>query len=528
MNILGLSNIFKNVPEFFIPVRLDNRGRIYCMADYLNYQGIELAKSLLLFSKGEKIIKSNNLSIDYLKLFGANCFGNGVDKKSYNARVKWVNDNEYDILNFRNGKLIKEAESKLLFIAFCFEYSNYHNSLSSNDNFYISYFPIQLDATCNGYQHLSLLTGDEPLAGKLNLISGDNDEMPEDFYSFIGLKINDYLEIRKIDENNNKKNYLSSNKDLDTPEYKIIEKNIQSCDRLLKLNKNRSLVKSPIMTKPYNASLYTMIEYVKEKFTKVTKTFNNENHLFEKIADSLKSTDKIFYVYNLENNVVLTEYDFNVFVTTLEKVVYTEFPKLKEFNEYLNKVSKICVALNITITWPLPTGLNVNQYYVDSEAIRLRPFKYKKNTFNIKVLKKNVVNKQKQIRALMPNLVHSLDAASLCLIVDMFSQEMRNKSVPFNFFGIHDCFAVTANNVPNLIKIIKLVYIKIYSDNLYLETFDNAIIESIRYQFGIDAFDNENKIIKVNGDQYQYPDINKVIVGQIQACKIKNANFIIN
>jgi len=54
MNILGLAFIFKNIPEFFIPVRIDNRGRIYCMADYLNYQGIELAKSLLLFSKGEK------------------------------------------------------------------------------------------------------------------------------------------------------------------------------------------------------------------------------------------------------------------------------------------------------------------------------------------------------------------------------------------------------------------------------------------------------------------------------------------
>ena len=123
----------------------------------------------------------------------------------------------------------------------------------------------------------------------------------------------------------------------------------------------------------------------------------------------------------------------------------------------------------------------------------------------------------------MPNLVHSLDAASLALLLDSYFNDGLQ-----NIFTVHDCFAVTANNVPNLIKIIKLVYIKIYSDNLYLETFDNAIIESIRYQFGIDAFDNENKIIKVNGDQYQYPDINKVIVGQIQACKIKNANFIIN
>ncbi|KZV77888.1 DNA/RNA polymerase, partial [Exidia glandulosa HHB12029] len=145
MNILGLALIFKNVPEFYIPVRLDNRGRIYCMVDYLNYQG-------LVFSKGEKIYKYDKQSIDYLKIFGGNCFGNGIDKKSYNERVEWVNNNEEDILNFRNGNLIKKADSKLLFIAFCFEYINYHNSLFSNETSYISHFPIQLDATCNGYQ----------------------------------------------------------------------------------------------------------------------------------------------------------------------------------------------------------------------------------------------------------------------------------------------------------------------------------------------------------------------------------------
>jgi len=44
------------------------------------------------------------------------------------------------------------------------------NYLFINENMYISHLPIQLDATCNGYQHLSLLMGDEPLAGQLNLI----------------------------------------------------------------------------------------------------------------------------------------------------------------------------------------------------------------------------------------------------------------------------------------------------------------------------------------------------------------------
>ena len=57
MNILGLALLYKNIPEFYIPVRIDNRGRVYCMVDYLHYQGIELAKSLLLFSRGEKINK---------------------------------------------------------------------------------------------------------------------------------------------------------------------------------------------------------------------------------------------------------------------------------------------------------------------------------------------------------------------------------------------------------------------------------------------------------------------------------------
>ena len=528
MNILALATLFKNIPQFYIPVRLDNRGRIYCMSDYLNYQGIELAKSLLLFSKGDRVFKSNKESINYLKIFGANCYGNGIDKKSYQNRINWVNDNLDDILNFRNGKLIKEADSKLLFIAFCFEFNNYYQSLKSNETSYISYFPIQLDATCNGYQHLSLLMGDESLAGYLNLVNDDPESIPQDFYSFIGLKLNDYLNLRLSDENNKKEKYMSANKYLDNEEFLNIEKNIQSCERLLKINKNRSLVKTPIMVKPYNASLFRMIEYIKENFKKITKVFNNENGLFESIQNSLNSKDNIFYVDDSGNNIILTNNDFFIFITTLEKAVYTEFPKLRELNEYLNRIASICTYLNISITWTLPSGLNVKQYYEDSEAIRLRPFKYKKNTFTIKVKKKNVINKSKQIRSLMPNLIHSLDGASLSLIVNMFYIDSFKNSKVFNFFGIHDCFAVTANNIPNLIKFIKLVYIKIYTDDNYLRRFDQGIIDSIKAQFGDDSFDDINKTIKINEDVFDYPDVNKIIVGTIKASKINKSTYLIN
>jgi DNA-directed RNA polymerase len=81
-NILGLANLFSQLHEFYLPTRIDFRGRIYCISEFLNYQSNELAKSLLLFSKGEQIKKSDVKAIEYLKAYGANCFGNKLDKKS--------------------------------------------------------------------------------------------------------------------------------------------------------------------------------------------------------------------------------------------------------------------------------------------------------------------------------------------------------------------------------------------------------------------------------------------------------------
>ena len=135
------------------------------------------------------------------------------------------------------------------------------------------------------------------------------------------------------------------------------------------------------------------------------------------------------------------------------------------------------------------------------------------------------VNRRKQIRALMPNLIHSLDAASLCLIVDMFSQDKSNK---INFFAIHDCFAVTGNNVINLIKFIKLVYINLYSDNSYLEIFDQSIINSIKLQYGNESFDDNKKLITVNGVTFKYPNVKEIFTSKINALNIEYSKYIID
>ena len=62
--------IFRKVPFFYLPIRLDYRGRLYYVTEYLNYQGIELAKGLLQFSIGEKVYLNDDIAIKYLKIFG--------------------------------------------------------------------------------------------------------------------------------------------------------------------------------------------------------------------------------------------------------------------------------------------------------------------------------------------------------------------------------------------------------------------------------------------------------------------------
>lgn len=72
--ILHIADLYKNFPSIYFPVKLDQRGRLYCVPPYLNYQSSELSKALLLFSSPGKINKNNLDDISYLTTFGIGCF----------------------------------------------------------------------------------------------------------------------------------------------------------------------------------------------------------------------------------------------------------------------------------------------------------------------------------------------------------------------------------------------------------------------------------------------------------------------
>jgi len=130
----------------------------------------------------------------------------------------------------------------------------------------------------------------------------------------------------------------------------------------------------------------------------------------------------------------------------------------------------------------------------------------------------------------MPNLIHSLDAAALALLANYHFKSNGNN----NFYAIHDCFAVTANNVEMLIKYLKLVYLDLYSEDTYLKKFHEEMIDDIKYHYSDSCYNpdtNEvNVTIKGVDIKLLIPDVNVVLGTRLPSHDelIKDSAYIIN
>lgn len=85
-----------------------------------------------------------------------------------------MDENLFNIINYENGVLLSKAESKCLFLSFCIEFTRWVSCLEDlSTSTFVTFLPIQLDGTCNAYQHLALLTCDIKMALSTNLGESD-------------------------------------------------------------------------------------------------------------------------------------------------------------------------------------------------------------------------------------------------------------------------------------------------------------------------------------------------------------------
>ena len=289
---------------------------------------------------------------------------------------------------------------------------------------------------------------------------------------------------------------------------KITKEEKKCYERLNSVIIARSTIKKAIMTIPYNVSTHQMIKYLKEHFI----------YINDGIKVSNWSPYVLEYQYIEDTNIILSLRDITLIALGLREVLETNFPKLKLLLDYLKSIANICNKLNLVIPWGSSSGLLVNQSYMESKEVKLRPFSFNKSSFILKV-PTTKLNTLKQVRAFMPNLVHSLDAASLALLAEYYFKTVDVK----NFYAIHDCFAVTANNVDTLISYLKLVYIKIYSEDDYLRGLDKELRQHIKHFYSSDCFNDVTLEIKIGDLTLNYPDVN-IVLGK----KLPTSDFILN
>lgn len=246
-NLLSLklsicADLEKTEERFYFPYQLDFRGRAYCLPPLVNPQSDDIGRSLLEFADGKPL---GDGGVRWLQIHLANSFAEC--KGTLNERVNWV---------LKNSKKIREsaadpfgrrwwmkADKAWRFLAACFEWDAY---LSDTAGF-LSFLPITVDGSCNGFQHFSALLLNTKGATATNLMPGNR---PHDFYQ----EVADLLR-RNLDEDAQEgvaeaKDWLDNVKNI-----------------------GRKLVKPTVMATPYGIGRAKIKDQLmEEKFSKKLRT----------------------------------------------------------------------------------------------------------------------------------------------------------------------------------------------------------------------------------------------------------------
>jgi DNA-directed RNA polymerase len=186
-------------------------------------------------------------------------------------------------------------------------------------------------------------------------------------------------------------------------------------------------------------------------------------------------------------------------------MIEQECPNIRLLMKYLDQMSILMTDLGLPIVWRLPSGLTVRQKYMNIKEKKITPYTFKKSTITLSIVDDVKINKKKQRNALMPNLIHSLDAASLTLLFDTFYRTVRYHNNNVNFYSVHDCYGVTAPNVRVLIEQLRSVYIKLYSKEGYILNFEQDIILAIKKAYSKAEYNEEKRSFIIEDKEYSLP-----------------------
>jgi DNA-directed RNA polymerase len=127
----------------------------------------------------------------------------------------------------------------------------------------------------------------------------------------------------------------------------------------------------------------------------------------------------------------------------------------------------------------------------------------------------NKLDRLKQTNAIIPNIIHSLDATHLINLI--------NNSVDIGFapiITVHDCFGTHPNKMDELAFMVKKEFVLLYSQDNFLETYHNRLIQSIKDNNFEVVFSIEDKCNYIFNNDYLIKIPNVPKLGELDLKKI--------
>ena len=381
---------------FYMPYTLDFRGRAYSVCELLSPQGIDFDRGLVHFARPRKQTERGKW---WLSIHVANLFDQ--DKKPFQDRVKWVEDN-IEMLHriaedpYSNKEWIDEAKKKnksFQRLAAIFDFCRTDG---------MTQIPVQMDGANNGGQHWAGIMRNKKLAVLTNLIKT---EVPQDLYQHVADAATVFMQ--------------------DNPDNRWYPAFLTYWDDRLP----RKVTKRPTMCDSYGLTFYGMQKYVKQ-----------EGHV-----DWVPKEQRGGAVVELAR--------------AIQAGLGETMESPNKGKEWLRSVATILNDLNKPFVWTTPSGFEVHHVY--NQVLERVSYA---ELFNRQQLVFSTVtedlNGKAQYLAISPNFIHSLDAAHMFMTI----YRMLSSGIAAYSF-VHDSYGTYAPDIDQMHIVLREEFIKIHQEN---------------------------------------------------------------
>jgi len=439
-----------------------------------------LQRALLEFADGTPL---DECGVTALRRHGANLVNRrrilsdlGIDGRqvvTLAERERWIEAHEEEILASAAAPVAEPfwrevADKPMQFLAFCLAYRQWQLDPASP-----VHLPVQIDGTCNGLQHIAVLTGDVHLAQAVNVLPRD-DGLPGDIYSEIAVAARATLgkigPLLKAETAHREGLELADAWLAEAPETWL----------------NRGTAKKVIMTVPYGARENSQAEYVADAIAGgveallrdsvslprvdalcewVAADADRGKSLYRLTKGQFKDLRKAAYADGAEAETakqalrrreIVTAYAARVIVKHLRHALAGTFPSVDGFSGWLRQKANACAAL--PLVWPSPLGFPVCQdkFALEGSSASARLSGGQSIRVDLERLSERV-EPDGQRDALLPNLIHSLDATHLAKT--LLAVKARGIA---RIGSIHDCLLCHPNDAAAVGEAVRGTFARLY------------------------------------------------------------------